>query len=208
MLCLCNFGWRCGEIRGQSRIFPVGRRPARRERATVSDSDKTRHLLLLPSDRVQKQLAKVTPLAELVTASHTVTVPHLHFQNTYPHVHTLQNQTVSSKNLLCDLCTHTNLKTDAWLLGFLFQLVSKVLHQPCPTWKCLSWNDVRSSGLSMEYAKKLVFLWSLKKPRILCPCCAVYLLHVLWKSSLNGLCARIQVLGSYTIALCGEQSNV
>lgn len=81
-----------------------------REGAAVPDSDKTQHLLLLPSDRVQKQLAKVTPLAEQVTASRTVTVTHLHFQNTHPHIHThtLQNQTVSSKNLLCDSCTHTH----------------------------------------------------------------------------------------------------
>lgn len=197
VLCLCNFGSWCGESRDQTRILPVGRRPARREGATVPDSDKTQHLLLLPSDRVQKQLAKVTPLAKQVTASRTVTVTHLHFQNTHPHIHTHTSEPdcVLQKAPLWFVHTHIWKPTP----GFWFAISDslKGLTSTLPNLKVsfIEWCQIFRSQCGI--CQKLVFLWSLKKPGVLWLCCAVYLLHVLWKSSLYGLCAISSVWKPY-----------
>lgn len=198
MLCLCNFGSWCGESRDQIRILPVGRRPARREGATVPDSDKTQHLLLLPSDRVQKQLAKVTPLAEQVTASRTVTVTHLHFQNTHPHTHTYFRARLCPPKSSSVICAHTYLKTDAWLLVCYFRS-SQRSYINLTQLESVFYRMMSNLQVSVWNMPKVGVPLKLEETNLeFCGCVVLFICSMFYEKVVYMACVPFQVFGSHT----------
>lgn len=152
VLCLCNFDSWCGESRGQSRILPVGLGREPQSQTVIKHSTFSFYLQIeCKNNSPRWHLSQNRWQLPAQSLSHTY-IFKIHTP-IYTHTHFRTRLCPPKTSSVIRAHTHTHLKTDACFLGFLFLLVSKVLHQPCPVWKCLSQNNVRSSGLSVEYAK-------------------------------------------------------